>query len=62
MKSFLHYDITVVITFYILIFNMTSNIFHFIFKAFYKTCKNHRGQTHFNINFNATINLYLWPH
>lgn len=31
---FLHFDVTAVVTFHTLIFNMISNIFHFIFKAY----------------------------
>lgn len=37
MMAFLHYDVTVVITFYTLIFNIISSIFHLVFNAFYKT-------------------------
>lgn len=34
MMVFLHFDVTAVVTFHTLIFNMISNIFHFIFKAY----------------------------
>lgn len=37
MMLFLYDDVTVVIPFYTLIFNMTSTIFHLVFKACYKT-------------------------
>lgn len=35
MTSFIHYDVTGVITFHIPIFNMISTIYNLIFKALY---------------------------
>lgn len=37
ITSFLHYDVTMVITFYTLIFNTISTICHLVYKAFEKT-------------------------